>query len=99
MYHEINVRLEEPAQIAIEGGQLTVTAGHWPDFGDPVAVGSVVETLQDTDRFVYLDRQGGLVLADGFIPYGQGHEMCDLLAWRENDEWHVKRLVTEVLDA
>ncbi len=98
MYHDIGVGFTRAAQIEIAGSTLAVSAGQWPSSGGEVAVPAANADLLDSDSFVYLDRQGGIVVSDEFIPYGQdaaGHdnEMLDLLAWKEGDGWNVKRLV------
>lgn len=85
----------EAARVAIEDNVLVVTGGVWPDFGDvQVLVASATVALESTDAFVLLDRDGGIVVVAELLAYGAGgHNMVDLLAWRENSEWHVKRLV------
>ncbi len=104
MYHDIAVSLSNPAHIAIEGDILTITAGQWPDFAGPVDVPDVSETLLDSDSFVYLSRERDVVLSAEFVPYGIGttgetNELLDLLAWKDGDGWHIKRLVPEASDA
>ncbi len=99
MYHDIKWPfVANAAQISISNDTLAVTAGTWPDFGQVVQVPAVQATLAPEDQYIYLDRQGEIVISDVFIPYGQNmagntNEMLDLLAWREGDEWHIKRLV------
>lgn len=100
MYHDIAVDLSNPAKITIGEDQLTVTAGAWPTFGEPMRLADVTEVLEASDRFVYLDHGGEIVLAEDFIPYGhdgvgQSNELLDLLAWREEESWHIKRLVSD----
>jgi|GEM_PF-3822642 len=99
MYHDIGwYEAGSAAQIAISNSTLVVTAGTWPDFGRNVSVPAVRVELLPEEQFIYLDREGNVVVSDGFIAYGQdaagnANEMLDLLAWREGDEWHIKRLV------
>jgi hypothetical protein len=99
MYHDIEWSgAGVAAQIAIEKTTLIVTAGAWPDFGKSVSMPAAEVPLVPEDRYVYLDRDGGIVVSDEFVPYGQdgqgnANEMLDLLAWREGEEWHIKRLV------
>lgn len=97
--HKINVSsVKEPASISIEGSVVTIGAGNWPDFDGAVAVEGVTFDLAGGDTYIYLDRDGGMVVSASFIPYGQDmageqHPMLDLLAWRQGTEWHVKELV------
>jgi len=99
MYHDIGwPEASNAAQIAIEGGALAVTAGTWPGFGCSVSVSAVQVQLVPEDQFVYLDREGNVVVSDQFIAYGQdaagnANEMLDLLAWQLGGEWHIKLLV------
>ena len=99
MYHDIGWSgADSAAQITIEVNTLAISAGAWPDFGRSVSVPAVEVQLAPDDRYVYLDREGGIVVSDEFLPYGQDpagnpNEILDLLAWREGDEWHIKRLV------
>ena len=99
MYHDIGwPQASGAAQIAIEGGTLAVTAGFWPDFGGTVSVPEAQVQLAPEDQYVYLNRDGDIVVSDAFIAYGQdtagnANEMLDFLAWREGEEWHMKRLV------
>jgi len=97
--HRVALHMEEtPARIEISDGRLDVTAGAWPDLGGAVArLPHVSLELETSDRYLYADRQGGVVLSDGIIGYGEDGAgrplpMLDLLAWRGDDEWHVKEL-------
>lgn len=99
MYHDIGwPDTANAAQISINNDTLSITAGTWPDFGRSVSVPAVEVQLAPEDQFIYLDREGNVVVSDQFLAYGQSpggsvNEMLDLLAWREGNEWHVKRLV------
>jgi hypothetical protein len=98
--HKIALSMDErPARIEIDKDRLVVEGGGWPDFGGVVVMlPSVTLDLEAEDRFVYADREGGIVVSDGFIGYGleaanQQAPMLDLLAWKEDDDWNVKEMV------
>jgi len=99
MYHNIGwPNAGSAAQIAVDGNTLNIKAGTWPDFRRSVSVPAAQVQLAPEDRYVYLDREGGIVVSDELIAYGQDpagntNEMLDLLAWREGEEWHIKQLV------
>jgi len=94
-----------------EHDMLTITGGYWPDVGGAfVHVEDQQVQLLADDNAVLLAREGeqgqpgaGIVLSDVVLPYGalpvagglQIQPHVDLLAWREADGWHVKRLVQE----
>lgn len=99
------------AVVAIdEHDRLTISEGFWPDVGGAyVEVATASVQLEATDRAVLLGRdRDQLVLSDMPLPYGvraiggDQYEIMpcvDLLAWREADGWHVKRLMQEAQDA
>ena len=96
--HSIRTAIENPAIIEIAGSVATIGAGDWPDFGRAVSVPGVTFDLADTDAFIYLDRDGGIVVSATFLPYGKDvagnlNPMLDLLAWRGGADWHVKELI------
>ena len=97
--HSIRTAIKNPAIIEIAGNAVTITAGGWPDFDSKVAqVPGVTFDLADTDAFISLDRDGGIVVSATFIPYGKDvggnlNPMLDLLAWRGGADWHVKELI------
>jgi hypothetical protein len=95
--HQIMTAVENPATIEIAGATMTITAGGWPDFGGVAQVPGVAFDLAETDAFVYLDRDGGIVVSATFVPYGRdmagnASPMLDLLAWHDGADWHVKEL-------
>jgi len=47
--------------------------------------------------YIYLLPDGRYLLSTDFVPYGiaPGAQAADLLAWREGEDWHVKRLEVE----
>ena len=97
--HSIRTAIKNPAVIEIAGNAVTITAGDWPDFAGAVAqVPGVTFDLADTDAFISLDREGGIVVSASFIPYGKDvggnlNPMLDLLAWHDGAQWHVKELI------
>lgn len=104
--HEIKAPFFEPpaAVLSIDEQEvLTVEAGFWPDFGGTfVEVAAISVQLDAADRAVMLARDGEqIVLSDEPLPYGARHVAggyqilphVDLLAWRETDGWHIKRLI------
>lgn len=107
VYEPIDAGRFEPAaaRIEIDGHELlSVQEGYWPDIGDAfVRVQSVTVQLEADDRAVMLGRDGeqivlsDQVLAYGLRPLGDGQyevqPYVDLLAWRQDDGWHVKRLM------
>lgn len=106
VYHDIDARWFEPPTAWLEidaDGQLTVHEGFWPDVGGAfVAVHTASLPLVASDGAVMLAREGPqLTPSDQVQPYGMrpvagGYEVqayVDLLAWREGDDWHIKRLV------
>lgn len=102
MYHDIYwERADQAAILTISQDTLKVTAGKWPGFGVLAGVSAASVALLPEDAFIYLGRAGQIVISDDFLPYGiagdgELAEMLDLLAWREGDEWHIKRLVEPV---
>ncbi len=90
-------------------GQLTVHAGYWPDVGEAfVELEDARLLLTDGDQVVLLARadvgdrsRPGIAVSEHMQPYGLqpvagGYELqphVDLLAWREGETWHIKRLV------
>jgi hypothetical protein len=102
MYHDIVVDVADPLTISITSSDLTVTAGRWLVDGVTYDVGAATATLEGTDKAIYLDRAGGLVLSDddslGYghsLRTGEVQELADLLAYRVDAEWHIKRVVSD----
>ncbi len=98
IYHDIEIALSDCAQIREDGNALIVTDGLWPDFAGPIGVRASRIIPREGERFIFLNRSGEAVCRSDFVPYGRNvagveNEMCDLLAWHEDDGWHVKRLV------
>ena len=106
--HEIKAPFFGPPAAVLnidEQEMLTVEEGYWPDFGGTfVEVSAVIAQLDADDRAVMLARDGEqIVLSDEVLSYGAkrvkgGYEILpyvDLLAWREDDGWHVKQLMQE----
>ncbi len=100
--------LELPAAtLKIDGESLIVRGGHWPDVGGvAVQVQGAQIALEEDDCAVALRRPDGEgpcavealteTPAYGLRMVGPGRYVVqryvDLLAWREADGWHVKRL-------
>lgn len=85
--------LETPAEFEVAGDQLIITAGEWPDFdGAVINISPNLIALDPTDQFVFLGRNGSLYISPEFLSYGAEEPIADLLAWREDGEWHIKKL-------
>jgi len=85
--------LDIPAGISIVGDQLTVSAGSWPDFGGAViALSPMALTLDPSDGYLHLGRDGSIYLSAESLPYGPDLPEADLLAWKQEGQWHIKKL-------
>ena len=96
--HEIIVPLANPARLLFGEKGVTIQEGFWPDFGENVPVGEQTVAFGEGITHYYLTRDGVLLWTNAFVGYGRDlagldNEMLDLVAWKDGDDWHVKRLI------
>lgn len=94
--HFFNTTVADPLRLMIAFGQLHALAGGWPLLGGgAIHVGEFESLALDDARYVYLGRDGKLLLSRDYLDYGRtlgGVEQgpYDLLAWHDGVDWHVK---------
>ena len=95
IYHEIGIWDGAWARLTIDesGTVFQSTGGAWPGMNGLSPAATPLEDAQ----YVYALADGRYLLSTGFVPYGiaPGAQAADLLAWREGEDWHVKRLEVE----
>lgn len=95
IYHEIGIWDGAWARLTIDesGTVFQSTGGAWPGMNGLSPTATPLEDAQ----YVYALADGRYLLSTGFVPYGiaPGAEAADLLAWKEGQDWHVKRLVVQ----